>query len=109
MKSLDIDRLLRIGVVVLTAGLSFSIYKGIHEHVVAAGDQSPAFSLKADNGPVVAVPAPGTKLVILNFWASWCQPCIDETPSLSKLAADLAPKGVVILGVSVDPDENAYK
>src|SRR5215469_7306570 len=109
MKSRDIDRLLRVGVVVLTVGLSYSIYQGIHEHVVNAGDQAPAFSIKTDNGPTVSVPDANAKLVILNFWASWCQPCVEEMPSLSKLAADLAPKGVVVVGVSVDQDEAAYK
>src|SRR6185437_12695317 len=56
-----------------------------------------------------SVPNTNGKIVILNFWASWCQPCIEETPSLSKLAADFAGKGVVVVGVSVDQDENAYK
>ena len=46
---------------------------------------------------------------MLNFWATWCPPCVEETPSLSEFARQFAPKGVVVLGVSVDKDEKAYR
>lgn len=49
------------------------------------------------------------KVVILNFWASWCPPCLEETQSLNKLQAAIAPKGGVVLGISVDEDNEAYK
>lgn len=48
------------------------------------------------------------QVLILNFWASWCPPCIAETPSLVRLEKQLAGKGVVVLGVSADEDEAAY-
>ena len=46
------------------------------------------------------------KVVVLNFWASWCAPCRVETPALQVLAHDLAPQGVVFVGVDSrdDPD-----
>jgi cytochrome c biogenesis protein CcmG/thiol:disulfide interchange protein DsbE len=46
--------------------------------------------------------------VVLNFWASWCPPCVDETPSLVQLQQRLKDKGVVVLGVSWDEDPSAY-
>jgi cytochrome c biogenesis protein CcmG/thiol:disulfide interchange protein DsbE len=49
------------------------------------------------------------KVVVLNFWASWCTPCQEETPSLNRLQAQIAPKGGVVLGVSVDEDKDAYQ
>jgi cytochrome c biogenesis protein CcmG, thiol:disulfide interchange protein DsbE len=49
------------------------------------------------------------KVVILNFWASWCPPCLEETQSLNKLQEAIAPKGGVVLGISVDEDNAAYK
>jgi cytochrome c biogenesis protein CcmG, thiol:disulfide interchange protein DsbE len=51
------------------------------------------------------------KVVILNFWATWCPPCIDEAPSLNQLQQRLAPAGGVVLGVNagVNDSESAYE
>jgi cytochrome c biogenesis protein CcmG, thiol:disulfide interchange protein DsbE len=46
---------------------------------------------------------------VLNFWATWCPPCVEEMPSLNELARRFEGKGLVVLGVSVDKDENAYR
>ena len=108
MQSSKTDRLLRGGIVLLSAVLVYFIYSGIHERVVVAGDAAPEFAIKADNGRTVSLPDFGGKLLVLNFWATWCPPCVQETPSLSAFAAAYAGKGVVVLGVSVDKDEKAY-
>jgi thiol:disulfide interchange protein len=44
------------------------------------------------------------KVVVVNFWATWCVPCIQEIPSFNKLHRELAPKGVVVVGVSMDEE-----
>jgi thiol:disulfide interchange protein len=44
------------------------------------------------------------KVVVMNFWATWCVPCIKEIPSFNAMNKKLAPKGVVFLGVSLDED-----
>ena len=49
------------------------------------------------------------KVVVLNFWASWCPPCIEETPSLIQLQKHLDSRNAVILGVSIDEDPFAYE
>jgi cytochrome c biogenesis protein CcmG, thiol:disulfide interchange protein DsbE len=49
------------------------------------------------------------KVVVLNFWASWCPPCLEETQSLNTLQQAIGPKGGVVLGISVDEDKNAYQ
>src|SRR5262245_10545812 len=108
MKNAKIDRMLRIGIVVLLAAFVFVIHAAIYQRVVVAGDSAPEFSVTADNGKTVSLPNFGGKVLILNFWASWCQPCVEETPSLSQFAQDYANKGVVVLGMSVDKDEKAY-
>jgi len=49
------------------------------------------------------------KVVVLNFWATWCPPCVEETPGLIELNQRIASRNGVVLGVSVDEDENAYQ
>jgi len=49
------------------------------------------------------------KVVVLNFWASWCPPCVDELPSLMHLQTAMQDKGVVVVGVSVDADAADYQ
>ncbi len=106
------DLVLRGALVALSLALVAVVAKAVYDppiHVVAAGEQAPAFTIAADTGRAVTVPSFGGKLLILNFWASWCPPCVEETPSLSKLAADYANRGVVVLGISVDASEPAYR
>lgn len=49
------------------------------------------------------------KVVVLNFWASWCPPCVEETPALNRLQERIASRGGVVLGVSADADPDAYE
>jgi peroxiredoxin len=74
-----------------------------------AGDAAPGFTVSTDSGRSVSVPNFGGKLLVLNFWATWCPPCVTETPSLSQFTREFSDKGVVVLGISVDRDEKAYR
>lgn len=47
------------------------------------------------------------KVLLINFWATWCAPCRKEIPDLVDLYADLEEEGLVILGISVDQDGRA--
>ena len=93
----------------LMVALIYVIYAAIHERVVVAGDTAPEFTVRTDSGRTVSVPNFDGKVLVLNFWASWCPPCVAETPSLSQFAAAYANRGVVVLGISVDKDEKAYR
>jgi len=46
--------------------------------------------------------------VVLNIWASWCPPCVEETPALIAMQQKLKDKGVTIVAVSIDEDADAY-
>lgn len=45
------------------------------------------------------------KVLLVHFWASWCDPCKKEFPALSRLATEFGPKGLVVLGVAEDSRE----
>jgi cytochrome c biogenesis protein CcmG/thiol:disulfide interchange protein DsbE len=49
------------------------------------------------------------QVVVLNFWATWCPPCVEEMPSLVEMQRRFKAKGVTVLAVSVDVDESAYR
>ena len=48
------------------------------------------------------------QVVVLNFWATWCPPCVEEMPSLVEMQRRMKAKGITVLAVSVDVDEKAY-
>ena len=48
------------------------------------------------------------QILILNFWATWCAPCMQELPSLTVMQDRMRASGVVVLGVSIDVDDDAY-
>jgi peroxiredoxin len=93
----------------MMAAFCFALYTSLHETVVNAGDRAPSFSITADNGKTFTARDFGGKLLLVNFWATWCPPCIEEIPGLNELSRRLGPQGLVILAISQDKDENAYK
>jgi len=109
VKSVQTDRILRAAIGLLVLVFLYLIYVSIHERVVVVGDSAPEFTVTAEGGRTVGLPNFGGKLLVLNFWATWCPPCVDETPSLSDFARRFSGQGVVVLGVSVDKDEKQYR
>ena len=109
MKNSKLDRILQAGILVLTVGLIALLYSSIHEKLVNVGDNAPDFTITAENGKPISLSNFGGKVLVLNFWATWCPPCVEEMPSLNRFAADFKDRGVVVLGVSVDKDAAAYK
>ena len=73
---------------------------------VPPGDPEIAAPLsgKTLDGKVASLSDYKGKVVLVDFWATWCDPCKDEIPELIKLQTELASKGFVILGVSMDED-----
>jgi peroxiredoxin len=90
----------RVLPLVLTlAGIAVSCSKDPGPRV---GQPVPSFSLPDLDGNVHRLDDLRGKVVVLNFWATWCPPCVDEMPSLERLHDALGPKDVAIVAVSVD-------
>jgi len=72
------------------------------------GTAAPDFTVQ-DSDRKVSLQEFRGKVVVLNFWATWCPPCVDEMPSLVQLQQRMKNKGVEVLAVSVDADQSAYQ
>lgn len=71
------------------------------------GSPAPDFTIQDSEHKVTLSDFRG-QVVVLNFWASWCPPCVEETPSLVQLQNRMKDKGVRVVGVSWDEDSGAY-
>ncbi|MDW8354028.1 MAG: TlpA disulfide reductase family protein [Bryobacterales bacterium] len=109
MASVKTERLLQAIIAVCLVGLGYVIADALREKVVGVGDTAPDFSIVTDSGRRISRSDFGGKLLVLNFWATWCPPCVEEMPSLEEFHRRLAPSGVVVLGISVDQNERAYR
>jgi peroxiredoxin len=97
-------------VIVLGLGaMSWLVADTIQERIIDIGDTAPKFSITSDSGRNFTRADFGGKVLVLNFWATWCPPCVEELPSLNAFQKQFADKGVVVLGVSVDKNADAYR
>jgi peroxiredoxin len=71
------------------------------------GTVAPDFTIKDADHSITLSQLRG-KIVVLNFWATWCLPCVDEMPSLEHLQKKFEGKDVTVLAVSVDDDPDDY-
>jgi peroxiredoxin len=67
-----------------------------------AGDRAPALVLKTIDGRTLDLAALKGKVVVVNFWATWCPPCREEMPALDAWYRARRAQGVEVIGVSVD-------
>jgi cytochrome c biogenesis protein CcmG/thiol:disulfide interchange protein DsbE len=72
------------------------------------GKAAPDFTVRDSDHTVTLSQFKG-QVLVLNFWATWCPPCIEEMPSLVRMQARMKAKGVTVLAVSVDVDESNYR
>ncbi len=70
---------------------------------------APAFTVTALDGSKFTLDAMGGRVVLIDFWATWCGPCKQELPHLKKIAKEFAGQPLVIISVSWDADEAKWK
>jgi peroxiredoxin len=109
MPAPKLERIIHTLIALLLCVFVYVIFDSFHERLVVVGDSAPDFSIQADNGRTITNSNFGGKLLVLNFWATWCPPCIEELPSLNAFQRRFANSGVVVLGISVDKDEKVYR
>lgn len=103
-----VERILIGSVVAMTGALIYVVSGTLNAPIVNAGDKAPDFAVLTDHGHTITPSNFRGKLLVLNFWASWCAPCNEEEPSLQAFQRAYAPRGVVVLGVSTDRIDRNY-
>jgi cytochrome c biogenesis protein CcmG/thiol:disulfide interchange protein DsbE len=97
-----------VGGVVLAA-IVWRVARSAKPHPVELGEKAPGFSIPRVPQGAISLAGFRGQVVVLNFWASWCPPCVDEAPSLEAFAQKVQGRGVAVLGVSVDQDPSALE
>ena len=95
--------------VLILSGAIFLAWRLRQPHAVDIGERAPDFTLPALTQGSLSLHDFGRQVVVLNFWATWCPPCVEETPGLEKFAEQMRLQGVTVMGVSVDQDGAALQ
>jgi len=101
-------RLVQFAILASIAGAT--VFFILHSHrpgPVQVGSTAPDFSLPRLDGRNISLRDFRGRVVVLNFWATWCPPCVEEMPSLISFANQMDAQGITVLGVSVDYDTEA--
>jgi len=102
------DLFIIVSIVALFCVLGGVIYSSMLDRVIEVGDKAPDFTVTTDQGTKITPANFGGKVLVLNFWATWCGTCIEEIPSLDEFQKETANSGVVVVAVSVDRNEKLY-
>lgn len=82
----------------------YSFFQLVQQNRVKVGQTTPNFTFPDLTGKEVSLSDHRGKVVVLNIWATWCSPCIDEMPSIEKLYTKFKGEHFEILAVSIDTE-----
>jgi peroxiredoxin len=88
----------------LLLGAALALSAGLALPAVAPSAIAPDFTLRTLDGPNLRLQEQRGRVVLVNFWATWCGPCRQEIPHLNKLYEKYRASGFVLLGVNIDDD-----
>jgi thiol-disulfide isomerase/thioredoxin len=83
-------------------GLSVFLLSASAAHALGPGDAPPPVDMADLGGKKVDLKVLEGKVVVIDFWASWCGPCKEEMPVLESLHQKYAERGLVIVGINID-------
>jgi peroxiredoxin len=89
------------------AGAAFALAAGAAVPAVAPATVAPDFTLRTMDGPNLRLQEQRGRVVLVNFWATWCGPCRQEMPHLNRLYDKYRASGFTLLGVNIDDDARA--
>lgn len=87
-----------------SAGTALALVAARALAAVQPSSAAPDFTLRTMGGPNMRLAEQRGRVVMINFWATWCGPCRQEMPQLSKLYDKYRGSGFVLMGVNVDDD-----
>jgi peroxiredoxin len=93
-------RLLRITALLLGSALAASLSAA----AVQPSAPAPGFTLRSADGSNLSLQEQRGRVVLINFWATWCAPCKQEMPHLNRLHDKYRSSGLVLLGINIDDD-----
>ena len=88
----------------LLLGAVLALVSATNALAIAPATKAPDFTLRTMDGPNMRLQEQRGRVVLMNFWATWCGPCRQEMPHMNRLYEKYKSSGFVILGVNVDED-----
>ena len=98
-----------IFLVALIIGTCFAFQSSTEEKSQQTLEKAPDIVLVSPNGKTVKLSKLKGKMVLIDFWASWCGPCRKENPNVVRLYNQYKAKGFTVFSVSLDQDAEAWK
>ncbi|MFZ0793096.1 MAG: redoxin domain-containing protein [Candidatus Korobacteraceae bacterium] len=101
----------RIVLIIVVIAFAVAVYEGAQHHAHSKGavpgavdSPAAAFSLQDLDGKALSLANYRDKVVLLNFWATWCTPCRGEIPQFIDYQSKYGPQGLQLIGISMDDD-----
>lgn len=89
--------------------LSLTAFGAASVSALDEGQRAPEIGLRTPDGQTIRMADLRGKVVVVDFWASWCAPCREELPVLQRLHEQYASRGVVVVGVGIDRNERDFR
>lgn len=96
-----------VALITLVAGIAIGVWRYSPSSAPVSAPWLFELSFSDPKGrPIVLSTVRGQRFTVVNFWATWCPPCVEEMPELSRIHSDLSSKGIQVVGLAVDSPSN---